>query len=254
MTLFAAPSQHREKATISRVLSLLPLYAALADGYIWNWFAVNLPMDLGTGGTFTSDMDIVGRLLDHQSRQYVYRTWEVKVSLLPKDGSPRSLKSGKLGRTLRQLRAYRGFGSPHVSLLDVYVCETDFWRTNVFPLQLVTAEAVRKIATLRPEGFGYQWLPFGHWQERDDDVGTFTMPLKGRMRPMTHLLQARSTAVGDGFNRLVRRLHERFRETQGSDAKKHVITFCRACRRIQVVAKAEGFMCPACNSDLLTQS
>src|SRR5207244_10776291 len=64
LTLFESESQYREKATIWRVFSLLPLYGALARGRIWRWFAINIPMDLETGGRFTSDIDILARLSD----------------------------------------------------------------------------------------------------------------------------------------------------------------------------------------------
>jgi hypothetical protein len=45
MTLFESDSQYREKLTIWRVLSSLPLYGSLAEGHIWRWFAINIPMD-----------------------------------------------------------------------------------------------------------------------------------------------------------------------------------------------------------------
>ena len=107
----------------------MPLFAPLAEGRVWKWFAINIPMDLGTGGTFTSDMDIIAMLHDFPgSKEWLYKTWEVKVSLLCKDGSALSLKAGKgkLKRTVTQLKAYRKFGSPAVSLIDVYVCEAGF--------------------------------------------------------------------------------------------------------------------------------
>jgi hypothetical protein len=134
MTLFESPSQYREKMAIWRIFSLLPLYSALADGRVWRWFAINIPMDLGTGGVFTTDIDIMARLHDFpQSNEWLYRTWEVKVSLLCRDGNARSLKVGKLNRTVTQLNAYREFGSPHVSLLDIYVCESGFMGRHDFP-------------------------------------------------------------------------------------------------------------------------
>ena len=111
MTLFESESQYREKATIWRVFSLLPLFAALADGHIWEWFAINIPMDLGTGGEFTSDIDILARLRNAPPCEgWFYRAWEVKVSLICRDGSCRSLKAGKTAKTTNQLRAYRKFG------------------------------------------------------------------------------------------------------------------------------------------------
>lgn len=110
MTLFESPSQFREKAAICRIFELLPLQAPLAEGHIFRWFALNIPMDLGTGGSFTSDMDILACLrplpksvrdrpsYPTHSDGSIYRAWEVKVSLLYNDGTARSLKSGKTAR------------------------------------------------------------------------------------------------------------------------------------------------------------
>jgi len=108
VTLFEAQSQYREKETIWRVFSLLQLYASLAGGQVWRWFAINIPRDLGTGEAFTSDIDIIARLRDFpRSKEWLYKTWEVKVGLLYKDGTGRSLKIGKMRKTKTQLNAYR---------------------------------------------------------------------------------------------------------------------------------------------------
>jgi hypothetical protein len=55
---------------------------------MWGWFAINIPMDLATGGVFTSDIDVIAWLSDHpRSKEWIYKTWEVTVGLLSKDGS-----------------------------------------------------------------------------------------------------------------------------------------------------------------------
>src|ERR1700683_400092 len=178
MTLFESPSQFREKATICRMFELLPLYAPLAEGHVFRWFALNIPMDLGTGGSFTSDIDIVACLLPYPSSAplqpsprprggLIYKTWEVKVSLLYKDGTARSLKSGKTRNTIKQLRAYRNFGSPDVSLLDVYLCEPGFMGSNAFPPEPARRTVNAKIQELRENEFGYQILPFEHAKDGD---------------------------------------------------------------------------------------
>ena len=103
-------------------MSLFPLYAPLAEGRVWRWFAVNIPMDLGTGAgeIFTSDIDLIARLYDFpNSKNWFYKTWKVKVSLLQKDGSARSLKAGKTKRTLTQLKVYKEFGAATTTLLDI---------------------------------------------------------------------------------------------------------------------------------------
>lgn len=95
-------------------------------------------MDVGTGAgnEFTSDIDIIARLYDFpNSKNWFYKTWEVKVSLLQKDGSARSLKIGKTKRTLNQLKAYKKFGSAITILLDIYILEDGFLENNSFPTE-----------------------------------------------------------------------------------------------------------------------
>jgi hypothetical protein len=174
MTLFESPSQFREKAAICRIFELMPLQAPLAEGHVFRWFAINIPMDLGTGGSFTSDMDIIACLRPKpksvqgrpsyppHSDGCIYLAWEVKVSLLCSDGTARSLKAGKTGRTITQLKAYRNFGAPNVSLLDVYVCEAGFMARNSFPPPPASQAIRAKIPELKNQGFGYQILTFEH--------------------------------------------------------------------------------------------
>ena len=176
MTLFESEPQYREKEVMWRVFSLLPLFANLAGGRVFRWFALNIPMDLGTGGAFTSDIDIIARLHDFpRSKEWLYKTWEVKVGLLCKNGTARSLKIGKLKRTTTQLKAYREFGSPDFSLLDILLCEAGFLRGNAFPPPAVDASVRSKIIELCQQGFGYQLLPFEHGRDEAGDVGLSAM-------------------------------------------------------------------------------
>jgi hypothetical protein len=102
MALFKSDSQYREKLTIWRVLSLLPLYGSLAEHRIWGWFAVNIPMDIEPeiGEQYSGDIDIIARLSNFPlSQEWIYKTWEVKVSLLHNDGTASSLKAGKVKKT-----------------------------------------------------------------------------------------------------------------------------------------------------------
>jgi uncharacterized protein YbjT (DUF2867 family) len=46
MTLFQFDPQHRETAAIFRLLGSMPLRWGLAEGRVFRWFAVNIPMDL----------------------------------------------------------------------------------------------------------------------------------------------------------------------------------------------------------------
>jgi hypothetical protein len=259
MTLFDSTSQYREKATIWRVFSLSPLYAALAAGHPWRWFAINIPMDLGTGGEFNSDIDIIARLRDiPPSNKWTYRTWEVKVSLLCKDGTARSLKSGKIERTIKQLRAYRDFGSPDVSLLDIYLCEAGFMGHNVFPTPPVEYAITAKIAELREERFGYQLFVFEHDKDGDVDVGLRVLR-PDTMNPLQttfHVLPAFPFRPRDPFAHLVHRIDQFFEQIPDSSRNyiKNQIVFCRNCHRLQYISMRDGYTCPSCQSNLIVQS
>lgn len=265
MTLFESESQYREKATIWRILSLLPLFSFLAGGHVWRWFAINIPMDLDTGARFTSDIDIIARLSNRpRSPDWLIRTWEVKVSLLGRDGQARSLKRGKARKVMNQLRAYREFGAPEVSLLDIVLCEAGCLAANPFPTHDLFEAVATKLPDLQGEHFGYHLLPFEHGRDADGDIGLFTFqnpdrpgrrdyPMLGR--PDFHILQPAVTNVGEGFMRLAQRLNEFFEAAAERPAKsRHQIIFCRECRLPQLIQMRDEEACPNCNADLIAQS
>jgi len=271
MILFESPSQFREKAAISRIFEEPRLQTPLAEGHVFRWFALNIPMDLGTGGSFTSDLDVTACLrplpksvrgrssYPPHSDGYIYKTWEVKVSLLCSDGTARSLKSGKTSTTMKQLRAYRRFGSSNVSLLDVYICEAGFMDSNSFPPYPARQAILSKIQDLKNDGFGYQILPFEHDQEGDVDIGlrTFSIPTwYGPPSSNFKLLPATQTAPVDGFGRLMDRLNECYerevtRRTKGQGFV--CVLFCRSCRQLSLKPMRDAHSCGVCGTDLRLQ-
>jgi hypothetical protein len=240
---------------------LLPLFTPLAGGRIWKWFALNIPMDLGTGGEFTSDMDIIARLREiPPSKQWIYRTWEVKVSLICMDGTVRSLKVGKTARTVTQMKAYREFGSPDVSLLDIYVCETGFLGRNAFPPAPLKDAISAKTLELSKQGFGYQLLVFEHGKDKDGDIGlqVLTPGLNRLLALQTtiNILPAFPFKPRDPFARFIHRIDQFYEQIpQGSygPVKKQIV-FCRDCHRLQYISTRDEYTCPNCESNLIVQS
>ncbi len=261
MTLFESESQYREKAAIWRVFSLLPLFGGLAGGQIFRWFAINIPMDLGTGtgGTFTSDIDIFACLRPYPPRQegdWLYRTWEVKVSLLANDGTGRSLKGGKTKKLVTQLNAYRRFGAPDVSLLDVYLCEDGFFQAHSFPPPVLAESVTKKILELGQNQFGYRLLPFQHGRDEHGDIGLMAMAEQHNPTNATiSVLPASATVLHEPFSQLVARLDEFFEQCSDRPHKHfNQIVFCRACRTLQLISMKETYTCPGCSADLIVQS
>ena len=262
MTLFDTESQYREKATIWRMLSELPLYASLAEGRMWRWFAVNMPMDLVPTGAFTGDIDLLARLNDYpRSRREIYKAWEVKVSLLTKEGRVRSLKARKTERTMNQLRAYRRFGSPDVSLLDVFLCESGFFHVSgagfdrkQYPPSL-DRSLTTKIRVLGEEGFGYKIMPFGHGKDGDVDVGLLAVGAGGLPgRVGLTMLDPVESEIRDPFSSWVQRI-EKFAVESGDRRSRHTqMVFCRDCRQLHWICMRDEDSCPGCGGDLIAQS
>jgi predicted RNA-binding Zn-ribbon protein involved in translation (DUF1610 family) len=216
-------------------------------------------MDLGRGGKFTSDIDILARLYDFpRSKNWVYRTWEVKVSLLCKDGTTRSLKSGKTVKTMKQLRAYREFGSPEVSLLDVCLCETGFMGNNPFPPEPLKKSVSDKREKLKKECFGYQLLTFEHGKDGDFDVGLRVIHnVANPMQTTMNILPALVSEPRRPFSSLatnVNRFFEWSRLFRRPNPFTNQIIFCRNCRKLQLINMRDTYTCPNCRSDLIAQS
>jgi hypothetical protein len=93
---------------------------------VFRWWAINVPLNLLSESRFYGDIDLMVCSLStpREPPSIFYKTWEVKLILLNKDGRPRSLKRNKTERILNQLKIHRKFGSPEVSLLELYHHET----------------------------------------------------------------------------------------------------------------------------------
>jgi hypothetical protein len=165
---------------------------------------------------------------------------------------------------MNQLRAYREFGAPEVSLLDIVLCEAGCLAANPFPTRDLFEAVATKLPELQDEHFGYHLLPFEHGRDADGDVGLFTIRNEDRAgrrdypmlgRPDFHMLQPAVTNVDEGFMRLVQRLDEFFEAAVEQPAKSfHQIIFCRECRQLQLIRMRDEEACPTCGADLIAQS
>jgi hypothetical protein len=253
MTLFDSNSQHRENATIWRLYSFMPLFAALADGCVWRWFAVNIPMSIMGVDEFTSDIDIIARLKEPPpTRRLFCRTWEVKVGLIQEDGTTRSLKTGKVKDTMDQLRAYRKFGSPEVSLLDMIVCESGYMKNGfVVPAALQNSMAAKR--TELAGQFGYQFLPIQHDKREGKDFGIRTISREPEFEgPILRVLPSVKTDSREPFDGLVAKLDAFFEEQKDKKQRSmHQIVFCRACTKLQLIRMKDEHICPNCKTEFV---
>jgi len=122
--LFEHPSQFRENRAIWRLLEVAPFRLTLARGRIFRWFGINVPLHLvGMQG----DLDLVLSLkgVPSQSFRQLYETWEIKTTLISRDGRVSSSKSSpaKMNQLLGQMKKYRRTGSPCVGVLELFIYE-----------------------------------------------------------------------------------------------------------------------------------
>jgi hypothetical protein len=254
MTLFQFDPQHRETAAIFRLLGSLPLRWGLAEGRVFRWFAVNIPMDLLRTSSFQGDLDMIAclRSFPSEPRFLKYLSWEVKLALIDKLGRPKSLKGGKTRDIVQQLKIHRRFGSPEASLLELFLCEASPNSLKHFPQPTVFPVIHERAYAMKEGMFGYKILPFQHGREGDEDVGTFTV-----QHPHSHL-QTASTIVrpailpaGKAFLELMETLNE------FADSRKaigfYAIVFCKYCRKLEAIPMKADPICPSCGSFLVSQ-
>jgi hypothetical protein len=274
MTLFDSNPQYREKATIFRVFSLLPLFSSLLAGCVCRWFAINIPMDLGTNDGHAGDLDIIACMkrwpnnrspwpsnltpwpYDTPRNGTFYRTWEVKVAKLHADGETHSLKGGKTRRILSQLDVHRKCGSPSVSLLDVYLLEAGIGGKGVMDFPPAARQSIRaKISELRSKRYGYQILPFGHYKGGDIDVGVFAPRVGANMNAGFDVLYPAVSPPQQPFSKLASHIESVWESKRTAGPFQQMVVFCRACRSLNVVStKTNDFSCPECHDDLVAQS
>ena len=84
------------------------------------------------------------------------------------------MKRGKTLGILNQLKTQRKFGSPDVSLLELYLHEIGSKSFKFFPTPEVFRVVELRARELREHLFGYQILPFAHGKnEAGEDFGLY---------------------------------------------------------------------------------
>lgn len=251
--LFQFDPQNRESAAIWRLVRKLPLNFGLADGRIFRWWAINIPLNLLPSSRFYGDIDLMICTLSTpmEPPSIFYKTWEIKLMLVDKSGKPRSLKSNKTEEILNQLRIHREFGSPEVSLLELYLHEAGSKAFKFFPQEGVFVVVEKRAKELQKRLFGYQVLPFGHGKnESGEDFGIFTPqnPFNPRKATVDLLRAARTEAKG-AFLELAQYLSA-FAESESKRLSRPlgaaVVAYCRVCRELCLIHRKDEVRCYRC--------
>jgi hypothetical protein len=179
------------------------LHFGLSDGRIYRWWAINIPLNLLPDSGFVGDIDLMActRGTPFERRGLYFKTWETKMMLVDKTGKPHSLKSNKTGGIVKQLTIQRRFGSPFVSLLELYLHESGSPALARFPTPEIFGVVKNRAIAVANEGFGYQLLPFGHGIDvRGQDHGIYCgrNPVNPQS-PTIDIVRGRRTRLGSTF-------------------------------------------------------
>jgi hypothetical protein len=230
----------------------MPLHFGLADDRIFRWWAINIPLNLLTPN-FHGDIDLMICTLStpRESPGIFYKTWEVKLMLVDASGKPHSLKSNRTERIINQLKIQRKFGSPDVSLLELYLHEAGSETFLHFPTEEVFLVVEKRARALQKQLFGYQVLPFAHKKnEQAEDFGIFTLHNPFQLRqPTINFLRAAKTEANGKFLELAQHLSA-FAESESKRLSKSlgfvVVTYCRVCHKLCLIHKRDDACCYYC--------
>jgi hypothetical protein len=155
------------------------------------------------------------------------------------------------------MNAYRQFGAPEVTLLDIYICENGFMSNNPFPPKVLTDVINKKQAELGLEGFGYQLLPFEHGEMQGEDIGLIAMPsISGMLQTTFNILPSNNFGLRQPFFRLVESINN-FNKQQREKEIKHknrITVYCKKCQKFQLIDMKSEQDCPNCNENLVAQT
>jgi hypothetical protein len=231
------------------------LHFGLSDGRVYRWWAINIPLNLLPDSGFVGDIDLMAatRGMPFERRGFYFKTWETKMMLVDKTGKPHSLKSNKTHDIVKQLTIQRRFGSPFVSLLELYLHESGSPALARFPTPEIFRVVKNRAIALANAGFGYQLLPFGHGiGVRGQDYG-----IHCREKPTIDIVRGRRTRVIGAFRKLAHYLSW-FAENEALRVNKRlgftVIGYCRECRQLCLIPKRDLVICYKCGAPFPGQS
>ena len=262
--LFEHPSQFREKRAIWRLFEVAPFRLGLARGRIFRWFGTNIPLCLiGMQG----DLDLVLSLKGDPSQDFrqLYETWEVKTTLISRDGRVSSSKSSpaKMNQLLGQMKKYRHTGSPCVGLLELFIYEDGALEGLQGPPSTVFNLIEQRRSLLARDQLGYRMIHLEHNRDHESQsipdyyLGLKVVLFSDSPRDAAPLVSAPRTTEDNEPFRSLTKLLEAFVNSEVEKGNIRygncAVTFCHACERLITLSPRGVCVCRYCNADLISQ-
>jgi len=252
--LFNINGQVRENFAIIKLLKSRDIFFLCNNTY--SWIAVNIPLNM-CGGSVKGDIDILIAMpifpKDFPQNQkgrmrHIYRTFEVKVSKIDKQGNCKSLKFGnKFNKTKKQLYKLIKSGSQQTFLLTIFVLESGYHNNFDKLPKLLISLIEKKVREVKNEDFGYV-CTFLEQQTGWDEEKT---------PPMTHapksLKPAKIKKLDDPIKNIIKHLEKFWKENEIKDFSKiPFIAHCPKCKKLNILyAKDSSYKCKYCKKDII---
>lgn len=252
--LYSVDSQERE---IRAILKLIrgPYRRTLCND-TYRWFAINIPYDAAEANRLKGDIDIIvsrPRYIRDHDAGFTYRGFQVKTILAGKTGATQAEKRGPrwLKQIKKQLDVLKEFGCEQVYLLELYILERGYSKSNRFPPLHLRQDIVIKADYLRTYGYGYAIIADEPLAIKDDEsAGVLHHPIE--------VLTAVNNPIGRGFQILadtIDAFHRRAISDPAFGLKEQegrrfvpITSYCYKCKDFTLLLSSELRVpeCPRC--------
>lgn len=252
--LFTSDSQKRETRAILKLLRGLNFWALCNDTF--TSVAVNIPYQAVEQNNFEGDIDIIVGMLKtfppDENTETRYRGFQVKTIMVNKNGKISSAKRGKKkhGQIKKQLDILKEFGCEQIFLLELFVIERGYSKSNGFPPQSVIDEINSKVNLLKNEGFGYVIMVEEPSQDMDDESGgIFYMPI--------NILPTKNFEIKPYFLNLVKEIENFYKQNISRMPSNipHIptVSYCKKCKKLTFLEpqKYDQYVCQFCKKDIV---
>lgn len=239
--IYDTPSQVRENRLIYRLFE---------DGHFWGlcndsfkWVAVGIPFDI-IDSKEKGDIDILFCIPKNlgKNSKYFYRAFEVKASLIDKNGKARSLKRGnKKFEIKKQLEKLKKFGAEQVFLLEILLLHSEY-KGNFFTKEVIESlkEKRKYLANIQ---VGYVVMPLKYFSHiPENEAGRYGVP--------DNILLAPFHKVSQSFIQLVEHI-DKFYESSTEVNTWKIITYCKKCKNLTIVSSSGPLKCFYCGESVL---
>lgn len=250
-TLYNTNSQQRERNAIFQFFNS-PFIFALCNDW-WNWFAVGIPMNLN-GNDIDGDLDLIvsrpSKTPPQIGTKPMYRVFEVKTSIIEKEGKVRSLKLGKINELNGQLKKLKKFGCHQLFLFDIYVIQSGFSLINdSLPIKIKEAIFKKARETIDIK-IGYVAGAIESSPFYDDNVG-------GILHPLINIISADKLDPVGPFLGLMEKLEHFYNDFKNNKENLKnmgipIITYCYDCKKLTMLSLNQycKYSCFYCSGDL----